>query len=302
MRFTTRTTLPLLTTLLFLLPGGLAAQDQDQDPAAGAPAAVEAEAAAVEAPPAGAESPPTSYEVRNQLTSLLLNQPRELATILVLDPSLLSNQAFLEGYPELARFVAEHPEVRRNPQLYLADFWARRTGGALAGDILEVLVVFASILTIALALAWLLRTVIEQRRWSRLSRMQAEVHNKILDRFGSSEELLEYVRTPAGERFLESAPIPLHGAERPTQSPPLTRALWSIQIGVVVAAAALGALLVSGRLDEEGSQALFALGMISFSVGVGFIAAAAVSLFLSRRLGLWEPRPPAGLDDPDAVR
>lgn len=300
MKAAPRTIPILLTTLLFLSPGGLAAQDEAS--AAGAPGGAEAEATAQEAPPAGAEARPTSYEVRNQLTSLLLNQPRELATILVLDPSLLSNREFLEGYPELARFVAEHAEVRRNPQLYLADFWSRRAGGGTGDDILEVLVIFATIFTIAMALAWLLRTLIEQKRWSRLSRMQAEVHNKILDRFGSSEELLEYVRTPAGERFLESAPIPLHAAERPTQSPPVTRALWSIQIGVVAAAAALGALLVSGRLDEEGSRALFALGMIGFSVGVGFIAAAAVSLFLSRRLGLWESRPGPGLDDPDAVR
>ncbi|HJX29810.1 MAG TPA: hypothetical protein VJ885_18055 [Thermoanaerobaculia bacterium] len=40
------------------------------------------------------------------------------------------------------------------------------------------------------------------------------MHNKILDRFNTTEQLLEYIRTPAGSKFLESAPIPLH-VERP---------------------------------------------------------------------------------------
>ena len=39
--------------------------------------------------------------------------------------------------------------------------------------------------------------------------MQYQVHNKLLDRFTSNEDLLAYVQTPAGRRFLESAPIPL---------------------------------------------------------------------------------------------
>jgi hypothetical protein len=73
----------------------------------------------------------------------------------------------------------------------------------------------------------------------------------------------------------------------------MARVLWSIQIGVVVAVASLGMLLVSFRLDGETAQGLFVLGAIGFCVGAGFIASAAVSLALSRRLGLWEPPPAA---------
>ena len=43
------------------------------------------------------------------------------------------------------------------------------------------------------ALAWLIRTLIEQRRWKQLSRTQSDVHNKILDRFNTTEQLLEYI-------------------------------------------------------------------------------------------------------------
>ncbi len=303
MSHTARPILALIPILILFLPGGLAAQEaepvavaQEAEPATASPAATAATG----------EEPANSYQVRNEFTTLLRGYPPELASIFKLDPSLLSNDAFLAGYPEIARFVEEHPEVRRNPTFFLRDFGVDHGHGALS-DLLEMMTIFATFLLIAFALAWLVRTVIEQKRWNRLSRTQSEVHNKILDRFGSTEELLDYVRTPAGERFLESAPIPLH-ADRPASNPPLARVLWSIQIGVVLGAAALGMLLVSGQVDEESAQALWVLGVIGLSAGVGFVGSAVVSLFLSRRLGLWEPPPGSGtgssdpLDEPGSVR
>jgi hypothetical protein len=301
---TARTALTLALTLMLSPAAGLAAQEEPtvvdvaaEATAAEAPAVDVAVEPAAAAPPARDAATPAADEpardsgaIRNDFSSVLRQHPPELARILVLDPTLLSNDAFLAGYPKLTRFVAANPEVRRTPGFYLAQFRSEPRGGAL-DEVFEALIIFATFLLIALALAWLLRTIIEQKRWSRLSRTQSEVHNKILDRFGTSEELLAYVRTPAGTRFLESAPIPLH-ADRPQgapQSAPLTRVLWSIQIGVVVAVGALGMLLVSIPFDGDGAQALFVLGAIGFCVGAGFIASAAVSLFLSRRLGLWEP-------------
>jgi hypothetical protein len=225
----------------------------------------------------------SSHEVRSELGTLLRQSPSELGTILALDPTLLSHEAFLAGYPELSRFVAEHPEVRRNPRFYLAEF------APTAGDshhLIESLTILGVFALTALVAAWLIRTIIEQRRWSRLSRTQSEVHNKILERFGTSEALLEYMRSPAGARFLESAPIPLH-VERAPLGPPLARAMLSIQVGVIVALGAVGMIAVSGRFDPDGAQDVFSLGVIILFVGLGFIASAVVSLVLSRRLGLW---------------
>lgn len=313
----TRAVLPLVLTLVLTLILALAVSASvraQEEGAAAAEAAADPpdteppdtlEATAEEAAAAG-ETEATSYDTRDRFNRLLRQHPPELATILVLDPGLLSNDAFLAGYPELASFVAENPEVRHSPRFYLSDFAHRRESHGALDDVLEGFLILGVFALIALALAWLLRTIIEQKRWNRLSRTQSEVHNKILDRFGSSEELLEYVRTPAGTRFLESAPIPLHGERRGADNPPLTRLAWSIQIGVIVAAAALGMILVSFRFDAESAQALFALGAIALSIGFGFVASAAVSLFVSRRLGLWElpsrPSPSEGADASELVR
>ena len=243
----------------------------------------------------------SSFEIRSEFTALLRQRPPQLSTILRLEPTLLSDDAFLAKYPEVRDFVARHPEVRHNPGFFLAEFdHVTRRAESLAGDVLEGLTIFAVFGLIAFALAWLVRTIIEQKRWNRLSRTQSEVHNKILDRFSTSAELLDYIRTPAGTKFLESAPIPLHADSTP-QNAPLTRVMWSVQIGVVIAAASLGILVMSGRFEKESAQELFALGMIGASIGVGFIASAIVSFYLSRRLGLWQG--PAGRpDEPGIVR
>lgn len=246
------------------------------------------------------------YQVRDQFSRLLRQHPDELWMILKLDPSLMTNDAFMSGYPEVRELVAEHPEILKNPRFYLAQFSSPGQNRGVLGDIFEMLAVFGGIGLTVVALAWLIRTLIEQRRWKQLSRTQSDVHNKILDRFNTTEQLLEYIRTPAGSKFLESAPIPLH-VERPANgktSMLATRIVWSVQIGVVITIVGLGMLLLSAVFEKDASQGLFALGAIALCVGIGFIASAVVSLKLSRRLGLWEeggPRPEA-LDGTGPVR
>jgi hypothetical protein len=307
---TVATRMILILLLMLAFTGGLSAQETStaaETSGTTATAATETAAAETESTTTGedreaAARPRTGYEVRNQFTSLLRDSyPPELAMILKLDPMLLSNETFVAGYPDLVRFLDKNPEIRRNPRFYLGEIpMPSRASESVLDDIIESLAaVFGITLSVA-AFAWLVRTIIDQRRWSRLSRTQTEVHNKILDRFGSSEELLQYIKSPAGEKFLESAPIPLH-AEPAVQSSPFGRVIWSIQIGVIVAAAALGLLLVSIRHSNETGQGLFALGAIGLCIGLGFIGSAAVSMFLSRRLGLWKPVH-APTDDPGPVR
>ncbi|HYK01969.1 MAG TPA: hypothetical protein VE974_09440 [Thermoanaerobaculia bacterium] len=244
----------------------------------------------------GEETPrrQTNYETRNQFTSLLSRNAEELTTLLVLEPALLSNEEFLAGQPELARFVKAHPEVGLQPSFYLAEYGGRTSHHG--PDIVEPLVTLFAFVLITFALGWIVRTIIEQKRWNRLTRTQNEVHNKILDRFGSSAELLEYVKSPAGTKYLESAPIPLRPEPPATQNVPLTRVIWSVQLGVITCALGVGLLLVSLRFTDSGD--LFALGAIALCIGLGFIGSAAVTLLLSRRLGLWPSSPGASEPGP----
>jgi len=98
------------------------------------------------------------------------------------------------------------------------------------------------------------------------------------------------MQTPAGKSFLESAPLSLDSPARPVGAP-LARILWSVQAGVVLAAAGFGLLFVSGRVVDEVSQPLFAIGVLALAIGAGFVVSAAASFLLSRRLGLFEAPP-----------
>lgn len=298
MSFTTRLTLILILTLS--LTDGLMAQETATAAPETATAATSTatttgtDATATTEPDETTDTartePVSSAETRNEFASVIRRYPPEVATILTLDPSLLNDTAFLARYPDLASFVAAHPEVRHHPSYYLWEFERREPEPrqSAAGEIMESIAIAFTVSLVVFGVTWLIRTLVEQRRWNRLARTQAEVHNKILDRFSTSEELLTYIRTPAGTKFLESAPIPLH-AEKPSPNTPVTRSILSIQIGVVIAAAAIGMLVVSLGLDRESAAAMFAMGVIAFCLGGGFIGSAAVSLLLSRRLGIWEP-------------
>ena len=241
---------------------------------------------------ASAEEVEYSVErTRGEFREVLNRYSNQMSTLLALEPSLLSNEEFLQGHPDLAAFIAKHPEVAQHPNQFVDSPQSVRAQSGF-GEILENLMIFGIFVFIAAVLAWLVRTIIEQKRWSRLSSQQAEVHNKILDRFGNTEELMQYIKSPAGTKFLESAPIPLHtepvAAAITAKGAPVARVLRSIQIGIIVAAAGFGMLLVSFRFDRGTAADLFAMGTIGLCIGGGFIASALVSLFMSRKLGVWQ--------------
>jgi hypothetical protein len=138
---------------------------------------------------------------------------------------------------------------------------------------------------------WLIKTLIEHRRWSRLSKIQTDVHNKLLDRFTANEDLLAYIQTPAGRRFLESAPIPLESPR--AIGAPLGRILWSAQAGAVLTVLGGGVTLVSQNSVEEVAAPLGAFGVVIIALGFGFLVSAFLAYVLTRRFGL--------MNDPSAA-
>ena len=145
------------------------------------------------------------------------------------------------------------------------------------------------LLTVVVIVGSVARQVVEYRRWVRQSRMQADVHTKILDRLQSNEDLLAYVQTPAGKNFLDFTPAPQ------TQAPgyanaPLGRILWSVQAGVVLAALGIGLGFAQSTVPEEIVPAFTVLGIIVMSLGIGAVASAIIAYVLSARLGLLPSR------------
>jgi len=236
---------------------------------------------------------PKASQVRDQFVKTLAQYPPSLGTILRADPSLMNDQ-YLAQYPGVIAFLNQHPEIRRSPSYYLEQF---RSDGYYYDprsrswdSMMEMAAVFVIMLTIAGSLGWLVRTAVDYRRWGRLAKVQAEAHTKLLDRFTGNEELLAYVQSPAGRKFLQSSPIALDGGSRPMNAP-LSRILWSMQAGVVLTAAGIGMNYVSRHIDPDKADPVFTFSVILISLGIGFVASSALSWLMSRRLGLLASTP-----------
>ncbi|CAN5843750.1 hypothetical protein BH24ACI4_BH24ACI4_30500 [soil metagenome] len=238
----------------------------------------------------GAARQMDAEETRQALMQLLERHPPSVGRVLKLDPSLLRNDSFLEPYPQLRAFLAEYPEIPLNAAYYLehvrgVNDWPPPSPQRMLQEMLQGVFVLIGFAVVLGTFIWLIRTVLEQRRWNRLSKIQAEVHTKLMDRFSSNDELLTYVQMPAGRRFLESGPSPLQESV-PAMSAPLTRILWSTQLGAVLLVSGLGLLFLSGRAAVETREFFYIIGCMSTAVGLGFVLSAVAAYLLSRRLGL----------------
>ena len=151
---------------------------------------------------------------------------------------------------------------------------------------------FAVFCVLTFSLFALIKYIVEYRRWNRVSKVNAEVHNKILDRFASNEEMLAYIDSPAGRRFLEATPIAPSAASSPRSvAAPFGRILWSVQLGILLSLIALGLYVISGRVIDEVQQLMLGLSIIGFSLGLGFVLSAGASYLLARKLGLLDKMP-----------
>jgi uncharacterized protein (DUF433 family) len=233
---------------------------------------------------------PDAQRTRGEFSQLLQRYPPELRGVLGLDPSLLGNQSYLAPYSALVNFLSAHPEIARNPGFYVGEPFIRgrdrdsQVVDAWRDDIqgLEFLTAFAVALCL---IGWLIKTLMDYRRWNRQNKVQTEVHTKVLDRLTGNEELLAYLQSPAGSKFLESSPIMLDSPHR-SAGAPVGRILWTLQAGVVLIAAGGGLVVVSSRTRNDAAGPLHALGILSIALGIGFVISAIISFVISRRLGL----------------
>lgn len=248
---------------------------------------------------------PDAQRTKQELASLLERYPPSLRETLALDPSLLGNQPYLAPYPALVSFLNAHPEIARNPSFYVGEGSRARTpqdyrAEALAmwRGLLNDLLVFAGFGLAAGVVIWLIRMMVDYRRWSRLAKVQTDAHTKLLDRFTKNDELLAYIQSPAGSKFLESSPIKLDAGPRSVGAP-LGRILWSVQGGLVLVAGGIGLEVVSRRVTEDASQPLNVLGVLAIAIGLGFVISAIISFVISQRLGLIErPSSDRGIEPP----
>jgi hypothetical protein len=242
-------------------------------------------------------------QTQQRLQELLQQYPPTLGRVLALDPTLLNNDGYLQAYPQLDTFLAQHPEIAHNPSYFFDpqlrelsrrqyDYNEPRLAVIRAVDqALGGFAFLAGFITVVLTIAWIVRSVMEHRKWQRASKTHVETHTRLMERLTSNDELIAYMQSPAGRRFLEAAPIPLESGPKMLNAP-LGRILWSVQAGVVVAALGVGLIFASMRLGGSdaynlGEVPLLVIGIAALAIGVGFFVSALMAYGLSHRLGLF---------------
>jgi hypothetical protein len=239
------------------------------------------------------QDPETMAITKRNLEDLLRRYPQANAT-LHLDQSLLDNQEYLDHYPDLRDFLKAHPEVVANPSAFIEGNFRtdmREQGGdpvflRFMNDVWPFLI----FLVVTGSLLWILKVILENRRWSKIAKVQSEAHAKLLEKFATNEELLAYMQTEAGKRFLESAPIPIDLEQRPRLSAPFGRILWSVQFGFILAMAGAGLIYVRGYAPDV-AEGLLVFGTLCLMLGFGFVLSAIFSYGLSKHLGLLASAP-----------
>jgi len=145
----------------------------------------------------------------------------------------------------------------------------------MTGEEIVMLMVMPGFL---LAMAWAFRLLLVFLQQRRATRYQYDIQNKLLEKFGTAPELLDYLKSDAGVAFLESS------MSEPRTNPQ-SRILGSMQTGIVLSALGIG-FLVLRPLMPAAADPFAVFGVLSLCVGVGFLASSWIATNVARRWGL----------------
>jgi hypothetical protein len=129
---------------------------------------------------------------------------------------------------------------------------------------------------------WVVYTIATNIRKAHGARAVANLHSKLLDKCAASQDLVTYLESNSGQKFLESA-----GGEAPQA---WSRILNATQAGFVLSLVGTAELIVRNiEHDFDTADFLLISGAIALAIGIGFLISAITSFALSRSWGLLTP-------------
>ena len=201
-------------------------------------------------------------------------------------PEALSDTSYLHEHPELQAFLESHPLVKADPRAFLSrGDWRMRYHRSDMDELLSYFVPTSIFVCFLLAFLWVLRTLLENRRWNRSFKMHEELHTKLIEKFASGQDFNAYLQSDGGRRLLEWTPPALDTTAQ-GMSIAASRILWSLQAGLVLLLVGLGLLLLRGQMAASAVPPLLVFGTLGVTLGAGFILSGLVSYGLTKHLGL----------------
>lgn len=130
-----------------------------------------------------------------------------------------------------------------------------------------------------LAAAWVIGKIIGAFRHRAELSAQADLHNRLLEKFASAEEFTVYLKSADGRGFFENMAV--------ESAAPLGKILNSIKAGTILTLLGGGFFLtrhVIGTADSY--SAMIILAMVLLTVGIGFLVSSAISYRLAKSWGI----------------
>lgn len=221
-----------------------------------------------------------------------LDEHPEIEEQVINNPVMIGDAKYLREHPALQAFLENHPLVKADPRAFISSReWRYHEGRSDIDKYLDSFVPFAVFICILLAVIWVVRTLVESRRWNRSFKMHEELHTKLIEKFASGQDFRAYLETDAGRRLLDwTPPVP-----ETSRSLPITlgRILWSLQAGVVLFLVGAGLLALRGSMEPTDAPPLLVFGTLGVTLGAGFALSALISYGLTKRLGLIDVPHPA---------
>lgn len=119
-------------------------------------------------------------------------------------------------------------------------------------------------------------TIVEWRR----SKHKFALHNKLLDKFSSAQELNGFLSSQGGNKFLDFLTVGGIG--------PKEKLLSSISKGIIFLFLGIALVLIGPFMSQHGEQnnGIQALGILSMVLGAGFLVSTFISYKLSKKWGI----------------
>ena len=136
----------------------------------------------------------------------------------------------------------------------------------------EVLIPIIISVSFFAMVAYVVAVIVGSRNRSRVEKIRSELQSRMLEKFGSAAEFIEFAKTPEGRRLLEGSTL-----ERPIT---IDQSLAWIRRGILLSAIGIGfgVLTAIGVMDSDGGSFVTVLAL---AIGLGALGAA----FASRKLG-----------------
>jgi hypothetical protein len=135
--------------------------------------------------------------------------------------------------------------------------------------------VLLAFLAVWVTIGWAVYLAADTAKQQRRMKAQAELHGRLLDKFGSAQEVVAFLQTPSGAHFVDS----LSG----DRDEPANGVLRSTHRGIILVIVAIGCLGLT-RVYGFDNNPLLVVGVILLCLGIGFLVSAAVSHRLARTL------------------